>query len=192
MPRSPVLSCSSPAPSGVWGTAGARRVPGLGAGDAGSARRRAPGAAARTAPDAPGRWHQISVCGRGRPAHSGARSGAHARGRRQQLPPRHVPGARPGARQTGLQVILATGPEPGSLSPRRHGHPGSERPRGVPGAARQDVGGEGPHSAPCRHPAHHCRGERGPRGALPPRGRVGEGARAGAGAGTRLSRVRGG
>lgn len=57
----------------------------------------------------------------------GARSGAH-KGGEKELPPCHVPGARPGAPQTGLQVILAAGP---AAHPAPH--PGSEL-CAVPGA----------------------------------------------------------
>lgn len=64
-------------------------------------------------------------------------------GGKQELPPCRVPGARPGARQTGLQAILATGPERASLSPHRCSSHGSRGLRGVPGATQWEVGEKG-------------------------------------------------
>lgn len=68
------------------------------------------GAATPMAPGGSGGWSQISawrlaVGGKDEPTMVPIRGGGE-----KELPPCHVPGARPGAPQTGLQVILAAGP----------------------------------------------------------------------------------
>lgn len=94
---------------------------GAGGADTGSAWVRSLRAAAHQALGAPSRWHRTSVWrsavgGEDKPTTVPTAVPTRGGGN-QELPPRHVPGARPGAPQTGLQVILARGPELVSLSP---------------------------------------------------------------------------
>ena len=104
-----------------------------------------------------------------------------------------MPGVRPGAQQTGLQVILAMVPELESLSPPYAcGIRGLEGPRGVPGASQQGGQGSGGFlcSNLCSNPRScHCQ-ERS-QGLLVGRGGRGEGGLAGQVKGVRCQGPRG-